>query len=253
VEQHSVGKRIGEFLILGLYLVIDAVHLWPHSHFFALLAAIVGLIALLLLDGGFSKKQIAVLTSTMCAGCIAVYFFAPAEAVPEIEISGTLLPGSEPTPRNSCERSSLPADTLRILIGTNTMALTQSGKITAIQIGSCNVLSMERVANKISVGVDLYDAKGKLIATTRNGEIHAITGENVRIRRDGDLSALIIEDGANNELLYVKYLNRNTVKARGVFGCPGHRLLTVRDNSSIAGGTIRGNCSVDSAVFLQFD
>jgi hypothetical protein len=29
----SVGKRIGEFLILSIYLMIDVYEVWPKSHF----------------------------------------------------------------------------------------------------------------------------------------------------------------------------------------------------------------------------
>jgi hypothetical protein len=55
----SIGKRIGEVLILGLYLAVDAFEVWPHSRVFALVSVPIGVAALLLLDGGFSTKRIA--------------------------------------------------------------------------------------------------------------------------------------------------------------------------------------------------
>jgi hypothetical protein len=69
----SVGKRVGEALILALYLVIDAFEIWPHSHLFALASIPLGVLALMLLDGGFSKKTTKLATVVVAALCACLY------------------------------------------------------------------------------------------------------------------------------------------------------------------------------------
>jgi hypothetical protein len=218
--------------------------------FLALLAALAGILALLLLDGGISKKRVTIAMVISIAVSTVIYFVDSKAAVPEVEVSGSLLPDDESTPANSCDRDLLPANALRILIGDNTAAMIGDGKITAIQIGNCPVLSMQRKSDKISVAVNLYDVNGRLIASTNDGAIHAITGENVQVRRDGDLSTIIIENGSGKELLYVKYLNPTTVMARGIFGCPGFKPVTVKEGQPIAAPFISGGCSVNAGTFV---
>ena len=133
-------------------------------------------------------------------------------------------------------------------MGTSAAAMTKDGKISALKIGTCRVLSMERKSEKISLSVSLYDASGKMIAVTEDGAIHAITGQNVRMRRDGTLTTFIIEDGGGKELLYVKYLNSTTVQARGIFGCPGHAPVVIQDGQPIKG--ISGACLMNADVAI---
>jgi hypothetical protein len=227
-HSRSVAYRIAEFGLYTIFVLGDVHAFWGDHRILALVVAVIGLGFLLIIDKGFSPKTI---TRTLIGAsilAIAMYFIVPKEVRPEIEVSGSLIPGSEPTPRNAGDRSPFPADAMRILIGDNAGVRTKPGKFTAVQIGNCPVLSMERTADKISVSVDLYDDNGKLIATTKTGEIHAITGENVRLRRGGDLSTLFIEDGAGKELLYVRYLNPTTVAARGFLAVRAIGLLRCR-------------------------
>jgi hypothetical protein len=86
-SNHSIGKRIGEFLILALYLVIDAFEIWPHSHLFAVASIPVGLLALLLLDGGFSQKRMAIITGVVSVLCAALYIITPAHEPPLFNVA----------------------------------------------------------------------------------------------------------------------------------------------------------------------
>jgi hypothetical protein len=103
-SEPSVGKRIGEFLILSIYLVIDVEEVWPKSHFFALLAAAGGVLALLLLDGGISKKRSAIIMAIAVVVSAAIYLIAPPASAPTVIVSGELLPGGEPIARNACDK-----------------------------------------------------------------------------------------------------------------------------------------------------
>lgn len=70
----SLGKRIGEVLILAIYLAVDVSEVWPKSHFWALVLAFAGVLALSLLDGGLSKGQIAGVNVVAASICVVIYF-----------------------------------------------------------------------------------------------------------------------------------------------------------------------------------
>ncbi len=69
-----IRKRIGEFLILLIYLAIDAFEVWPHSHVWALSAVVAGIVALMLLDGEFTYKWIAAVGAIASIGAGATYW-----------------------------------------------------------------------------------------------------------------------------------------------------------------------------------
>ncbi len=69
----EIRKRVGEFLILLIYLVIDFFSLWDVSHFWALVAADIGIVALFLLDGGFSEYKIVVIGIVVTAICVVIF------------------------------------------------------------------------------------------------------------------------------------------------------------------------------------
>lgn len=87
-------KRLGEFLILLIYLIIEGYGLWditwPLPHFWALAAGVAGVVALLFLYGAFSEKQIAVYAGTATLCCIGIYLIAPRPLPFHIEYSGIL-------------------------------------------------------------------------------------------------------------------------------------------------------------------
>jgi len=138
----------------------------------------------------------------------------------------------------------IPSDALKILIGDNAFILNGMSKLTAIKVGICEVLSIERTPAGVSVGADLYDSDGKLVARIADGKLDVLTGDNVRSTRNGDLSNIIITDRGGNEMLFVRYLNSTTVQARGIFSCPGHKPVVVKDQQPIPGLIMRGMCAV---------
>lgn len=83
----SLRKRVGEFLILAIYLAIDVYDVWPKSHLWALLAAFAGILALLLLDGGISVRHIWFVSAVTVVICVVIYFAAPLETDPDRPLS----------------------------------------------------------------------------------------------------------------------------------------------------------------------
>jgi hypothetical protein len=231
----SIGKRIGEFLILALYLAVDAFEIWHRSHLGALFAAFVGVVALLLLDGRFSRRKIIVFAGTVAAACLAIYFVVPAEpAPPEIEVVGTLRPGNDGSVPDRCAAATDP-EAWRLLIGTSAAQFVGPIDYPLLVVGNCPVLTINRDATGISVTADLFDDTGHLVASIKNNEFHALSGATSKIERDHDLSKLIVMAEGSREILFVHYMNKSTVRVRGVFGCPGHATIEVKDNAPLPG------------------
>jgi hypothetical protein len=223
----GLGKAIAGFILYGLFIFVDAKEVWPISHIIASLAGVAATIALLYLEvlapGVINFRWFLRYSAIIFAVGILIYAVAPPNIPEETEVSGWLQAGNEPTPPNGCDKYKAsgrgpPDDALKILIGDNVLWRRGMGKITAMTVGTCKSLSMERDALGISIDADLYDANGKLIARVVKGQIRALTGENVQLRRNGDLTTMIVSDGRGAELLYLRYLNPTTLQGR-VLSC----------------------------------
>lgn len=252
----EVRRRFAEAVVLALYFLFEAHNVWPDSHGWALFSGALGTCAVLLIE--LPLKWWGAVSAVICVGAGIAYWFVGPATVPEIEVVGTLQPGNDPTPINGCDGMQ-PLGTypignqysdpnwVKILIGNNAIAASGMRKIIALQIGRCDVLSFERKPEGISVDADLYNASGRLVARIANNRIDVLTGNNVRLTR-GDLSTLLLKDEGGDELLYVRFMNPATVKVRGMFGCPGHLPIRVKDNEPISGIFMQNSCLVDSSV-----
>jgi hypothetical protein len=173
------------------------------------------------------------------------------DAIPfsDQEVHGRLQPGNEPTPPNACSGSP-GAEPMKVLIGGNAFVKDGFGKLTALKVGTCEALSMERTPQGISVNADLYHQSGQFAARIRNNEITALNGETFTTRLTRDSNTLTVKDSRGVELLYVRYINPLTLRMRGIFGCPGHQPVPVNDNG-IPGGFMTGNCMANPVVAIK--
>jgi hypothetical protein len=71
------SKRIGEALILSVYLVVDALDVWPKSHVLCLFLVVVGVTGLVLVDGILEQqlplKRIGLTAAISATACFVVY------------------------------------------------------------------------------------------------------------------------------------------------------------------------------------
>lgn len=243
----SIAYRVAEFGLYAIFVSGDIFEWWKDHRIVALVIAVAALGFLLVIDKGFSARTIARTLVGASLMAIAAYFFVPITGSPEVEVIGYLQPRNDPTPPNGCDGAKLPANALKILIGTSGyVALPGQNKVTAIQIGkapnSCDVLTLESTPRGVEVGATLYDEHENLIARIADNEFHALNGSHSHIERQHDLGTLIVKDGSGNELLYIRFLNPTTIRARGTFGCPGHRLVTFTDTGQIPGATVINSC-----------
>jgi hypothetical protein len=240
--------------------VVDFMFFWSEGHLAALIILATGfsLIAIYELRARKARaKWIILLVIGFYAVAAITYCMIGPIRTPDIEVTGSLQPGNEPTPTNACSPAQavmgFPHDALTFLVGDNAAMRTSSEKAVLLQIGECRVVSMEKIGNDVSVDAVLYDTDGKLIATVTNGKIDALEGENSHISRNGDLTQLTVTNGQGVEIFHEQYLNRTTMRVRGVFGCPGHSLVAVTDNKIMdaatgAATTTGGNCIINWGV-----
>jgi hypothetical protein len=179
-SEHSVGKRIGEFLILALYLAIDAFEIWPHSHLFAVASIPVGVLALMLLDGGFSTKKMAIASAVVTALCAALYFSAPEEVRPETENHGWLEPANEPFPSdNSCIASGVPQlrpNGMLFSVGRAGMWFQKKpgGRRPLLTVGTCTLMAAEFENDRLLFNADIYDLNHELVARIERNEFNLV-------------------------------------------------------------------------------
>jgi hypothetical protein len=222
--------------------VVNFVFLWPVSHLGALLIFALWLSFIAIYELRNFPSALIVTVPVLFLSAFVVNYFVPPPA--DVEVVGTLEPGAQPTPPNGCDGTPLGLDALKILIGDNVVVLSGLGRVNAIKVGNCPVLSFERTAAGVSPIVDLYDAAGNKIAEVRNGGYHAFSGGAHFVDRRGDLSTLAITDSSGHELLFSRYLNPTALQARGIFGCPGHRPVVVKDSEPVPGISMTGACIV---------
>jgi hypothetical protein len=240
------------FGISILFLAINFGFLWPENHLLALLALGVGLSLIAVYEltrMGVRAPRVAGVVLFVFLVCGITYWAIGPIHIPDTEVTGTLDAGA--SPQSHCEKEMLAASTsaqnsLNVIIGNNGISIANATELPVLAIGSCRVFWVNRGPQGLLISADLFDASGNLIATIRNNDFHAMIGESASIDRKHDLTQLTVKDSEQQEILYVRYLNKDTVRVRGVFGCPGHALVPVRDNEPIPGFLMGGGACLIS-------
>jgi hypothetical protein len=261
----SIGKRVGEFLILAIYLAIDAVELWHRSHFWSLVAALAGVIALLLLDGGFTRKQIGISAVVAIMACVAIYLTAPLEPPEETEIHGWLQPANEPIPKeNACIRSgdvqAARPNGLLFSLGRSGMWFPRKsgGKRPLLTVGACALISAEFEDGAMLFNADIYDLNHELIARIERNEFHLVPGK-LSFQKRPDRSTLQVYDKEGKLLLSVHFGNKDWVQVAGTFTCSDGRSAKVENDGELTmigpkgGFTTKAQCLVMTGGFVVAD
>jgi uncharacterized protein (DUF983 family) len=264
-EQHPENKwyhhkptkltiAIAGLIIYGFFVFVDAHEIWPWSRFVAVSVGILVTVALLYLEAvvtaAISFRSFLVSSVIIFIAGALIYFVAGPAEVPEVEMIGTLQPGSDTDPPNKCP---VPTsnDSWKTIVGNTAIQWAEPLEIRLIKIGKCHVVTIKRDSAGVSVAADLFDSTGRLIAAIKNNEFHALSGEHSRIRRDHDLSTLTVLNGKGQEILHVRYINRATVRVRGIFGCPGHPLVAIKDGEPVPGVMVGSGVCFDVAKGAQ--
>jgi hypothetical protein len=240
-------KRLGEFLILLIYLLVEAFGIWPISHLWCLTTAVIGIVALLFLDGGFSEKQIFSAAMVVTIICCVIYLRAPPILPEETVQRGLLVPANDPTPSTGCDPAGdprdtpstmfrngpfgfgtrgvrrptivLPKDAAIVAVGSNGVILSTSDNVPLIRVGQCTLLSMQKTVDGILINSSVFDRSNNVIGNIKDNNFQAFENVHSHIEQRGDLSTLIIKDDSG-ERLWVRFLNSRAVRVRGEFICP---------------------------------
>jgi hypothetical protein len=141
---------------------------------------------------------------------------------------------------------------MKVLIGDNAIGKDGFGKFTALEIGSCEAIAMERDRDGVFVSANVYDENGsqKVVKIVRN-EVFTLNGENYSSRMTEDASALTVKGSRGDVLLFIKFLNTTTLLVRGTFGCSARRTVVIRDNQPIPGMFMHDSCFLNARVGIH--
>ncbi len=261
-------KRLGGILISLVALLTGVIGLWdiswPLPHLLALLAAVVGIIGLLLVDPAFNRRQRASYSAIATIVAVTIYFFAPAPA----PWRGWLQAANDPTPHNLCDNPPtprpdfpLPKNFITVILGDHAFGATKefiekaNGRLVPFKACHTEPLSITFKHKEISVDGVISDSNGNIIGhIVNNGYEFPKTGP-LLVEHSGDLSSLVVHDESGTELLFVRLLNEHAIRVRGVFSCgQGRTPIRVGDDGIFAKSGIRlgqgMTCFEDSLIDL---
>lgn len=253
----ATQRRFAEAGVLALYFWHEARADWPDSHSGALFYGALGTCVVLLIELPFRIWWR--VSAGICVACLLVFMIVgpasptkeisheapPASPSPPVVIAapmvGWLQPANEPTPENGC--SSHGIDSPVVIMGDNGVMLGGVTKATALKVGNCPLVGLQIGDNGASIAATIYDFGGKIIGKIENNRFSIPPADGLVIEKSGDLSTLVVHNAANQELLYVRYLNKTAFRVRGIFSCPSPRPLTVRiTDAAISGAPMRMSC-----------
>jgi hypothetical protein len=211
-------------------------------------ATVIGIAALLFLDGSFSEYKIFIITAVLCVFCSIIYFVAPPILPEETETHGWLLPANEPTPPNGCDSMAPPKEAILFLFGSNGVWSTSNEKIHVFTLGSCPVLSMQHKAHRLLIDADLFDNSGNLVVRITKNEFNLVSGQYSYGERSEDRSTIAVHDRQGNEVFYIRYVNPAVARVRGEFSCRDGTTAIITDDRvfdpkrrNLISGSCQGN------------
>ena len=239
-------KRAGEVIILFIYLIGEFHTFWGISHLFALLLSVVGVIALLLLDGELPPKTQFTVCCMTSVICLAVLFLAPPILPEESETHGWLLPGHGDTPQNGCtKRGAVPPDALLFVAGTNAVWTIGQGRSRVLNIAGQDQLWVERDGDRLAFDADIHDSNGLLVARIVKNQWRLINGKFSYRERSDDLSKITVYDGRGSEMLCIDYVNPKAVRIRGLFTATDGTRIQIDEEKILildVNNSLHGNC-----------
>jgi hypothetical protein len=162
--------------------------------------------------------------------------------VANMEISGDLIPGTEPTPSNACTSRGIGEDRFKVLIGDNGLLASEDGQLNALVLNGCVALSIHRGEAGILVSASLFDKERNHVVKIDSNKITTLNGEDYKSRQNEKRSTLTVSDKSGNRILFVDFINKTTLQVRGFFGCEPGKAVLVRDDQPIPGFFMKNSC-----------
>jgi hypothetical protein len=150
------------------------------------------------------------------------------------EPSGALLPAGEPSPTTIC-REKPPADTLAMYFGTSRVIGRGPGPYAPFVVDGCPVLKLLRKGGGLMVRATGYDWSNDVAFMVSDNVYTPMEPLQLRVLRP-DRSTFVLLDRFDQEVVYVRYLNRGAVRIRGRFLCGEGPQAVIRDAGIFTGG-----------------
>jgi len=241
-ETPRIRKRVGEFLVYTIFVLVDAFEFWEKSHLLCLAIALVGLFGVLLIDG-LRAKRLVPLMALAVAICALIFEFAPPALLKEAANSGWLIPATDPSPKTACtpDAGTRKADATGAgwffvtIAGGGVLTVTPTNKLIAVSVDGRPTVVIERSEKGILLDVDMFNPDGTLAVRIEQNAWTTSTAQTFKATRP-DVSTLSVVGIHGEELLWVRYMNANTVKLRGTFYRIGDPQPAVITDSSINPG-----------------
>ena len=220
-EQHKNPYHwvyVAGFCIFSAF--IDFTFLWPESPLWALLALAAVLILILIYEltvigSAATRVALFVVMFFMLAG--GTYWVIGPNLPIETEIHGWLQPANDPMPQTMC--GAVRTDEYILALGSAGYVNKASATLPGIFVGDCQLVTVTRSQNGISVNATLYTEDGEtLAAQIKDNEWSRAPGQTSYSDRP-DRSTLAVYDKNGKELLWIKFANLRAVQVRGVFRC----------------------------------
>jgi hypothetical protein len=223
------SKKILWLLVYVLWIVgdIEVAWGWDRRHLIFLGIALFGTVCVSFAE--LAPRQATISSAVAVLVSLFVFMFAPPIVPPE-PWRGWLQPANDPTPENGCEEPQpviqglppIPKGTPIMVIGHTGVRLSASvGKIRAISVGECKSVIFDRNKDgEIKVDAIFYDADSNYLGEVTDNGYDIPYSPKLVVEHSDNLSTLVVHDEHRQELLYVKYANRNAIKIRGIFHCP---------------------------------
>lgn len=150
------------------------------------------------------------------------------------EPTGPLLPAGEPSPVTACRQKTGPGD-LAMVFGTNRVIGKGDGPFMPFSVDSCPGISLRRRGNGLVVDAAAYDWNNDVAFLVRDNVYEPMDVLQLRPVRP-DRSSFALLDRFDQEVLYIRYVNRNTVRIRARLLCGEAPQAVIRDTAIFVGG-----------------
>jgi hypothetical protein len=156
------------------------------------------------------------------------YLFTPPQP------RGPLIPAGEPSPPLACRDKPGPDD-LVMAFGTNRVIGRGRGPFSPIQATDCSTIKLVPRDGGLIVEAFGFDWNNDVAYGVRDNRLEKAFVSGLHARRP-DRSSFVLLDRFDQEVVYVRYLNRNAVRIRGRFLCGTNPQVVIHDAYTLIGG-----------------
>lgn len=147
---------------------------------------------------------------------------------------GPMIPAGEPSPVLVCSQKPGPDD-LVMAFGTNRVIGRGRGPFSPIQATDCATIKLIQRDGGLVVEAYGVDANNDIVYGVRDNRLEKSYVPALHARRP-DRSSFVLLDRFDQEVIYVRYLNRNAVRIRGRFLCGTNPQVVIHDAYTLVGG-----------------